>query len=57
MTELKSCPFCDCTHIMTWHIGIYLKPWVAKCCKCEAEGPHATTESEAMEKWNKRVIR
>lgn len=51
----KPCPFCKCSQIMTWHIGHYDKPWVAGCLGCLADGPHADTEEEAIEKWNRRV--
>lgn len=52
---LKPCPFCNCSQIMTWHIGHYDKPWVAECTRCLADGPHADTEEQAIEYWNKRV--
>ncbi len=49
------CPFCGCKQMMTWHIGHYDKPWIAECCRCQAQGPHADTEKEAIELWNRRV--
>lgn len=52
---LRPCLFCGCTQIMTWHIGHYDKPWVAECARCLADGPHADTEEEAIEKWNRRA--
>lgn len=55
MTEKESCPFCGWGRMMTWHIGHYEKPWVVECGRCQAQGPHAYTEEEAMELWNKRV--
>ncbi len=55
MSNRKSCPFCGSEQTITWHIGHYDKPWVNECCKCHALGPHAATEQEAVELWNKRV--
>lgn len=52
--KAKPCPFCNCSQIMTWHIGHYDKPWVAECPRCLADGPHADTEKEAIELWNRR---
>ena len=54
--ERKQCPFCKCKHTMTWHIGHYNKPWVVECMECSAQGPHAETEEEAIELWNKGAI-
>ena len=50
----KPCPFCKCGKVMAWHIGHYDKPWVVECCQCQAQGPHADTEDEAFDLWNKR---
>lgn len=55
MTEIKPCPFCECGQMMTWHIGHFAKPWIVECTKCSASGPHADTEKEAIELWNKGV--
>ena len=53
--ERKPCPFCKCNKTMTWHIGHYDKPWLVECMECSASGPHADTEEEAIELWNRRA--
>ena len=55
MTELKPCPFCGCKDVLRWHVGHYDKPWIVECVGCLADGPHADTEKEAIELWNRRV--
>ena len=55
LPKAEPCPFCGYGHILTWHLGHYDKPWLAECSKCSACGPHADTEREAIELWNKRV--
>lgn len=55
MTKTEPCPFCGYYMTMVWHIGHLGKPWVVECYKCGAQGPHADTEDEAFELWNRRV--
>ena len=55
LPKAKPCPFCKCDQPMTWHIGHYDKPWIVECPRCSAQGPHADTEKEAIELWNRRV--
>ena len=49
------CPFCGGDQTTTWHIGHYDKPWVVECWDCGAQGPHAETEAEAVDRWNERT--
>ena len=56
MTKINPCPFCKCNQPMTWHIGHFDKPWIVECPKCSASEPHADTEKEAIELWNRRAI-
>jgi len=58
MTELIPCPFCKSKTIRViatnraWNMGT---EFYATCPSCRAEGPHAISESEAIEKWNERA--
>ena len=57
LPELKPCPFCGIYLAVTWHIGHNLpKPWTVNCYGCGAEGPRGTTEREAIELWNRRMM-
>ena len=50
--EIRRCPFCwskDASVVSK----IYSYVW---CSKCEAEGPVADNEEDAIEKWNIRRI-
>ena len=55
MSWARPCPFCGGDQTTTWHIGHYIKPWVVECWDCNAQGPHAETEAEAVDKWNARA--
>jgi len=47
--RIEDCPFCGGNHIKLW--GNFYQLQVA-CLKCGALGPKATSETEALKKWN-----
>lgn len=51
--ELKPCPFCGSEPKGTLQTGGGIVIAI-RCCECKAMGPHAASESKAIEKWNKR---
>lgn len=54
--EILSCPFClheDC-YIMTEE-GEFVVRYYVDCFFCDARGPVAPTEEEAIKQWNKRA--
>jgi len=51
MDELKPCPFCGSSDIAE---SRWVSGWTICCYDCDAEGPHALTIKEAVEKWNDR---
>jgi Lar family restriction alleviation protein len=48
--ELKTCPFCGGTDIMSFDTGAH---WVS-CQTCGAEGPVVDDREDAVAKWNER---
>lgn len=49
------CPFCASERIIAWKSEAAREPcWVVFCEVCEAEGPHLTTEGDAVNAWNCR---
>ena len=52
MSVPRPCPFCGGDQTTPGHIGHYIKPWVVECWDCNAQGPHAETEREAILAWN-----
>ena len=53
--KIKYCPFCgeiEQKNLRFKLLGIM--GYQIECTQCEAEGPHAESKVEAIEKWNKR---
>lgn len=53
-SDLRPCPFCDCTKVLNW-LSHDASPnvWCVFCEACEAEGPHAKTSDESLRLWNR----
>ena len=53
---MKPCPFCDsklleiCDALFDLDDSI-----VVRCTECDAEGPHAQSNEDAVKKWDDRV--
>jgi Lar family restriction alleviation protein len=56
MNEVVPCPFCGKSHVtvVAGRQGVPAGFWVT-CVTCLSEGPWASTEAEAIVKWNTRV--
>jgi Lar family restriction alleviation protein len=52
MTEIKACPFCGASGEDVSVYGDMVTPYYIECNKCDAWGPNADTEAEAIQKWN-----
>jgi DNA-directed RNA polymerase subunit M/transcription elongation factor TFIIS len=55
--EMDACPFCDAEPSNFWDLNEGKEDeasWVVTCGHCGAQGPPASTFSEAVAVWNKR---
>jgi len=50
--RLRPCPFCGASDL---YVNSDIEPKFVACNKCTAFGPTGATESQATERWNKRV--
>lgn len=48
----KPCPFCGCT--TAEEIDGLTNGWYAMCVQCQAKGPFAETQADALATWNTR---
>ncbi len=46
--ELEPCPFCGSSGVL---VGSFVR-----CGKCGAVGPYGSTQAEAADRWNRRVV-
>lgn len=53
--KLQFCPFCGNTDLEVVTCSDWTTHYVS-CSDCGTEGPSGKTESEAIEKWDKRVL-
>jgi len=53
--DIEFCPFCGvCDATVECHSGCVTTDHTVVCNNCEAEGPYAETEEEAIRLWNTR---
>jgi len=55
--KLEQCPFCGESYAINVLDASdqYVSSFWVTCGNCDAEGPVADTEDDAVEKWNKRI--
>jgi Lar family restriction alleviation protein len=51
---MKPCPFCGQESLEILD-GMFTSEIVVECPNCKAEGPHASSEAEAIALWDARV--
>lgn len=65
MSFLKSCPFCNCSGVITVHPEVtddcpggfpHLDTFYAHCDVCGCDGPAGESYDEAVEAWNDRGL-
>ncbi len=52
------CPFCGSEDIKVYDVPVDINPNFRAVCgnlDCQAEGPAADTDKEAIEKWGRRI--
>jgi hypothetical protein len=53
--KIECCPFCDSSIARTCEVDV--DRWAVVCGKCEAIGPSAKSEGDAVEKWAVRPLK
>lgn len=57
MKELKPCPFCGGKDIIIYHTGLLTVSSRAECLKCGCGTYNENSDEEAIENWNRRVVK
>jgi len=59
MSFIARCPFCDSLNIRrgSFQKGLYARYYYVQCLACWAIGPKTTSDTDALDKWNKRVCK
>ena len=54
ISNAKECPFCGSRNIFVMPQSDRVSNYHVHCFNCEARGPDAFTQTEAVQKWNRR---